>query len=174
MLVKLQSCKRWRFLTVILKQVISNLLYNLSTHINGTEKKTRRKGPRTNSFIQYIFIEKSGKLLEPGFNNFDKRSFNLELINGPGIQPERTLLPQWWGRKKTSLFDPLHRYEGCFAKIKRDNMKIMCYWKSEERLKTQRPDLGKSRPWKAHFPGVQERHPTARRPSILGRYWVHF
>lgn len=51
-----------------------------------------KKSPGTNAFIQYISTEKPGKLLEPRFNNFDKGSFNLELINGPGIQLE-ILLP---------------------------------------------------------------------------------
>lgn len=109
-------------------------------------QKTWQKGPGRNSLIQYIFIEKSGKLLEPDSITL-MRGFNLELINKPGIQWERTLLRQWWGRRKQqSLSEPEHR--GCYAKLKKDIMKIMCHWKSEEdRLKPRRPDLGKSLPW---------------------------
>lgn len=44
------------------------------------------------SFHTYL-LKNLGNYLS-SLNNFDKGSFNLELINGPGIQPQSILLPR--------------------------------------------------------------------------------
>lgn len=73
------------------------------------QKRKLDKGLGTNSFIHYSFTEKSGKLLEPRLSNFDKNNSNLDLINRPGIQPEKTAFLMMINEKTRSLSEPLHR-----------------------------------------------------------------